>query len=60
MPPDTVRATAVAAAAAAQCLVPTLGPLLLGTHEEVDDVKRTATVLSVVSGNRAKRQSRTA
>ena len=30
------------------------------THEEVDDVKRTATVLSVVSGNRAKRQSRTA
>lgn len=30
------------------------------THEEVDDVKPTATVLSVVSGNRAKRQSRTA
>ena len=31
------------------------------THEEADDGKRaTATVLSVVSGNRAKRQSRTA
>jgi hypothetical protein len=37
MPADTVRATAVAAAAAAQCLIPTMGPLLLGTHEEVDD-----------------------